>query len=102
MAEEARIAEEKRKEQVFEASLSVFNNCNDLIELAKAKVSVQSLGEWKRAPQLVLMIQTKISDITIENQRAEYRRLKVCQHCGGKFKGLFTKKCSACGKPKDY
>ena len=101
-AEEARIAEEKRKEQVFDASLSVFNNCNDLIELAKAKVSVQSLGEWKRAPQVALMIQTKISDITIENQRAEYRRLKVCQHCGGKFKGLFTKKCSACGKTKDY
>ena len=25
-----------------------------------------------------------------------------CQHCGGNFKGLFEKKCAACGKPKDY
>lgn len=27
---------------------------------------------------------------------------KVCQHCGGKFSGLFKKKCSICGKEKDY
>ena len=26
----------------------------------------------------------------------------LCQHCGGAFKGLFTKKCSSCGKEKDY
>ena len=26
----------------------------------------------------------------------------VCQHCGSKFKGLFTKVCSSCGKKKDY
>ena len=26
----------------------------------------------------------------------------LCQHCGGTFKGLFSSKCSICGKPKDY
>lgn len=26
----------------------------------------------------------------------------LCQHCGGEFKGLFTKKCVNCGKQKDY
>lgn len=26
----------------------------------------------------------------------------LCRHCGGEFKGLFSKKCSVCGKPKDY
>ncbi len=26
----------------------------------------------------------------------------LCRHCGGKFKGLFKKKCSQCGKKKDY
>lgn len=25
-----------------------------------------------------------------------------CQYCGGELKGLFNKKCSICGKPKDY
>lgn len=27
---------------------------------------------------------------------------KVCQHCGGKFSGLFKKKCIICGKERDY
>ena len=26
----------------------------------------------------------------------------LCQHCGGQLKGLFSKKCVVCGKPKDY
>lgn len=26
----------------------------------------------------------------------------VCLHCGSKFKGLFNKVCSNCGRPKDY
>lgn len=32
------------------------------------------------------------------------RRLNagLCLHCGGAFKGLITKKCSNCGKEKDY
>ena len=40
----------------------------------------------------------------LEQERicAERRAKKLCQHCGGKFKGLFTKKCSNCGMKKDY
>lgn len=26
----------------------------------------------------------------------------LCQHCGGQFKGLFTKTCVSCGRRKDY
>ena len=26
----------------------------------------------------------------------------LCQHCGGSFKGIFSKICSKCGKAKDY
>lgn len=31
-----------------------------------------------------------------------YRSIGVCAHCGGKFSGLFRKKCSNCRKIKDY
>lgn len=31
-----------------------------------------------------------------------YRSKGVCAHCGGKFSGLFRKKCSKCGITKDY
>lgn len=37
-----------------------------------------------------------------EEQKCKWRRAVLCQHCGGAFKGLFGKKCSSCGKPKDY
>lgn len=38
----------------------------------------------------------------LEKKRSEYRSQGVCQYCGGAFKGLFSKKCSNCGKEKDY
>ena len=38
----------------------------------------------------------------IEVEKAQKRRKGVCQHCGGEFKGLFSKKCVSCGKQKDY
>ena len=31
-----------------------------------------------------------------------YKDLGLCQYCGGTFKGVFTKTCSKCGRPKDY
>ena len=34
--------------------------------------------------------------------RQQYMAKGLCAHCGGSFKGLFSKKCSSCGKPKDY
>ncbi len=37
-----------------------------------------------------------------KEKRARYRRMNICQHCGGKFVGLINKKCSMCGKVKDY
>lgn len=33
-----------------------------------------------------------------EKRKAE----KICVHCAGRFKGLFKKVCTSCGKPKDY
>lgn len=40
--------------------------------------------------------------LTEKKLRSAYRAGKRCQHCGGRFQGLLSKKCSKCGKPKDY
>ena len=37
-----------------------------------------------------------------EIEKRTRRSQGVCQYCGGAFKGLFSKKCSVCGRPKDY
>ena len=31
-----------------------------------------------------------------------WKQSNLCRHCGGTFEGRFIKKCSKCGKPKDY
>jgi len=53
---------------------------------------------------LHIMYVRPIVDKIIEekNTRAEYRSQGVCQYCGNKFKGFFTKICVSCGKTKDY
>lgn len=41
--------------------------------------------------------------IAKEIQEIATRKKKgLCTYCGGQFKGLFSKKCVVCGKPKNY
>lgn len=48
----------------------------------------------------------RFDDLQTERHEAQkkrnYCKQGLCQHCGGEFKGLFTKKCVNCGKQKDY
>lgn len=37
-----------------------------------------------------------------ERTAQHYRTSGLCQYCGGMFKGLVFKRCTTCGKPKDY
>ena len=52
----------------------------------------------------LLRVQAAIKKEEDEKARrmTEFRLDGVCQHCGGRFVGLFSKRCSVCGKPKDY
>lgn len=49
-------------------------------------------------------VMQRIQDVInlMQKKRQEYRRQGVCQYCGGAFKGMLSKKCSVCGRPKDY
>lgn len=48
----------------------------------------------------------KIKRERIERDKQEkmekYRAQGLCQYCGGKLKGLFSKTCAECGRKKDY
>lgn len=37
-----------------------------------------------------------------KSKKMQRRQAYTCQYCGGTFKGVFSKVCSQCGKPKDY
>ena len=60
---------------------------------------------WKLFNNLATLEKERKTAIEQEEQRqlqSNRRQQGVCQHCGGAFKGLFTKKCSDCGIEKDY
>ncbi len=59
--------------------------------------------EKERAQKMHKIRQKRIAEQKlIAEQIAKRREKGLCQHCGGTFKGLFTKKCTVCGKEKDY
>jgi hypothetical protein len=72
--EESRKEEERRKE----------------IEKRRKEVEARRIEEARRVKQ------------QYEERTATWRNAGVCQHCGGKFKGLFIEKCANCGRTKDY
>ena len=65
----------------------------------KRLAEIKAANEAKR---LERERQEQIAKAEWERKKAEYRSVGVCQHCGGTFKGLFSKTCTKCGKRKDY
>jgi alpha-tubulin suppressor-like RCC1 family protein len=74
-------------------------------------------GDWKRFDTLyqwklfdggedvykaLQLIQKAREQRATLRQKQAFRKKRLCQHCGGKFKGLFRKTCTSCGKRKDY
>ena len=102
IAEKRKKAEEAKKANVYNSAFATYTKSDDIALLTKAISHLQVIADSENACQLMQLIQNKITAITLEKQRTDYRNRKVCQFCGGKFKGLFTKKCSICGKTKDY
>lgn len=76
-------------------SLKLFDDVDDLmiLDAQAAKENERLLEEEQRREE---------ERLEAERTKATYRRMKLCQHCGGSFKGLFKKVCTACGKQKDY
>ena len=101
--EETRQAEAARKEKLYALALTK-SETDDILQLTEAIVPLETIIDYKNAVELIAKIRIRISQISArsEEQKASYRRNNLCQHCGGKFKGLFSKQCRVCGKKKDY
>ena len=70
-------------------------------------------NERKRAEAAEQERQRKIEEERISKEKREsaeriamqqrgWRNASRCQHCGGELKGFLIKKCTQCGKSKDY
>lgn len=117
-------------DSVKELEYGIFNDCSNLKEVKISDYLINKYGNytefgWSGSGDLFecFFNYTKIDRINGElaekvkkikdikrleyerkasKQKEERRKNNLCQHCGGKFEGIFTKKCKACGKPKDY
>lgn len=124
--QESRQVEQARKEIIYRLATNKLNT-DDVAQLNEAVILLETIFDYKDSIELVAKTRVRIIQLqqnedaklsfeaiaaeerrkteatrNAEKQQAAYRSQKVCQHCGGKFKGLFTKKCSVCGKIKDY
>ncbi len=57
-------------------------------------------GYWDR--NLLILSKPVTEYINEINTRRQLRQQGRCPYCGGEFKGWLTKKCSVCGREKDY
>lgn len=123
-------AEVCRKDTIYNTADTIVqetpNSFNTLREAAKWLAGIPG---WRDADELCAKYLKQADDLEVEEkQRTEGRRLAAekrandvriaaekhaemraqwrtsgrCQHCGGEFKGLFTKKCVQCHLEKDY
>ena len=79
---------------------SIKESIEDLSKLGNYKDSKIKIEQLKKK---VVALEKEAAEMRhIAEKQTAYRLQNVCQYCGGTFKGLFTKKCSNCGKAKDY
>ena len=80
--------EEARKREAEARRLVEEERQKRLLEERKRMLEEQRIAEERRQKEFQI--------------QSERKQKGLCPYCGGEFKGLFTKKCSACGKPKNY
>ena len=110
------LADSKRNVSVL-ASIEMYAVAREVLK--EAIGILKPLNGWRDSEQKVKEYEKQIVElqqkeialqearkIQEEKQRIErkktWRSTGKCQHCGGAFKGLFSKKCTSCGKEKDY
>ena len=105
---------EHRRAAVYSQQRSVLLEDKDIKTLLIAAENLELLDDYRDCRELARQCREKAARIAAEQkereeeefrkkaQQEKWRHSGVCQHCGGQLKGLFGKKCTVCGKPKDY
>ena len=106
---EKEAAEALRKAKVYVQALQLAKYDTSQAQIDAAKKFSEIPG-WRDADEKAELCRQAAERLARqEEERAEQERRQQqwrtagrCQHCGGEFKGLFTKKCVQCHREKDY
>ena len=101
-----------------ERCIKIYEEASHLIKiggkafLLQAKRKLETIKNYRDSEELIRLcdegLMGELHTISTANMQRrasveEQRKFHgLCQHCGGRFSGLIIKKCSKCGKPKDY
>ena len=99
---------EKAHELELDEKFKAAMNHSHLISIDSQKQAIaifETIIDFRDSKERIENCRRKIEDLQKSAQlqtQLAYQSYGLCQHCGGHFTGLFSKKCSVCGKPKDY
>lgn len=95
--------DQERKEKLYLLAKQKIQS-KEVSQIKEAILLLETILDFKDSIELMAHGKIKIENIIneIESKKASFRSQKLCQHCGGKFKGLFEKHCRECGRKKDY
>ena len=95
-----RLEEERRKAEELRRLEEERRKAEELRRLEEERRKAEELRRLEEERRRVE--EQRRYEQELARRKDYYRNQKLCQHCGGKFKGLFKKVCSNCGRSKDY
>ena len=96
---------------------STSNEISTVKEAINKFTTLVKHGAYKDSKEQIKKCEERISELTAAEKKAKaelkakqeleessryWRMAGLCQHCGGFFSGILTKKCHRCGRLKDY
>lgn len=101
--DEQRKKKEEQRRKKYNKACAEFKASETLQDFQRVSEIFRKFGDYenskdnyKKCIEQINIIQERIN--SIQQRKAN----NLCQHCGGDFKGIFSKKCKVCGKGKDY
>lgn len=87
------------------SNMPIFKYCTNLNEIIPKSLYNENTAfhfEMTKISDIEDKRQKNIKDNNENATKMKWRSENKCQYCGSNFKGLITKVCSTCSKPKDY
>lgn len=93
---------QQAKELVLETSKKVEENERTRKENERKRAEAAEQERQRKIEEERISKEKRESAERIAMQQRGWRNAGRCQHCGGELKGFLIKKCTHCGKTKDY
>lgn len=107
LAEKLREATIEKAKAEYPILCDIQENSNDIWKLSDAYTRFLEIIDYVDCRERAELCKQKVEKIKSEqavNRKnvQKWVSLGRCMYCGGKFTGIFYKKCSVCGKEKNY